>query len=426
MAWDAKNKRVLVKAIGTVESNLNYTAINYSDPITVGFMQWYGGRAANILSRISREVPYPLANMGPVGQRIASGGGNWESYFLTQAAGNALKDALDKGKVVQQQQAIDDFNSYATTAKSHGLDPDTNTDAFMMWCVGYHQGPKYAFQVLSAVGGKASLDQMYQGMLSNRVLGQYRTRYSTAYNIIKNHDDSGITAGGGGSSSTAPKTGGDNKNGQAEQRHIKAIHEHGDELIIKMSSGETVMAYKTSGGLWQLGEDKGAHKGAGGGGAAASSGGTPSASTGARAQKEAKLEQWFSSRNRKFGYAQAPGRLTPDSSGYSDCSACIVAAYRDALGINPGWTYTGDMYNKGTAVYSGPVSGIAGQRVQKMKYGDVCVFGSGGSTHHVAMYAARNASEWSRFWDAGSAPCPKITDTFSWDGPYVWVRRMFD
>ena len=50
MAWDATAKKVAVKAIGQVESSMNYAAINYNDPITVGLAQWYGTRAAAILS----------------------------------------------------------------------------------------------------------------------------------------------------------------------------------------------------------------------------------------------------------------------------------------------------------------------------------------------------------------------------------------
>lgn len=52
MAYDATAKALGIKAIGTVESGLDYTAINYNDPITVGVMQWYGTRAASLLRRM--------------------------------------------------------------------------------------------------------------------------------------------------------------------------------------------------------------------------------------------------------------------------------------------------------------------------------------------------------------------------------------
>jgi hypothetical protein len=37
--------------IGAVESNHNWTAINPSDPITLGMMQWYGNRAKSLILR---------------------------------------------------------------------------------------------------------------------------------------------------------------------------------------------------------------------------------------------------------------------------------------------------------------------------------------------------------------------------------------
>lgn len=52
MVYDAKAQAVAIKAIGTVESSFDYTAINYNDPITVGIMQWYGTRASALLRRM--------------------------------------------------------------------------------------------------------------------------------------------------------------------------------------------------------------------------------------------------------------------------------------------------------------------------------------------------------------------------------------
>ena len=57
MAWDTEAKKLAFKAIGTVESSLRYNAVNYNDPITVGVMQWFGTRAADILNRMRLENP---------------------------------------------------------------------------------------------------------------------------------------------------------------------------------------------------------------------------------------------------------------------------------------------------------------------------------------------------------------------------------
>lgn len=426
MAWDDANKRVLVKAIGTVESNLNYQAINYADPITVGFMQWYGTRAANIIKRISTENNIPLGNMGAAGQRVASIGttaASWNSYYLTQAAGNALKPHLLTGKVSQQKQAIEDFEAYVKVAANHGLSAQNNTDAFMMWCVAYHQGPVYALQALSTVGGTATLDGMKNAILANRVLGRYTNRYNTAYTIIKNHDNSGIDGGTSSGGSKTQTTGTDNKGSNStDARYVKNIRQHGHNLILDMSTGEHVMCYKGQTGLWVLGEDTGRVKKDNSGSSTPSSGATPTSSDATRQAKEQKLEQWYSARANKFRYAQAPGRLTPDQSGYTDCSACIYRAYMDCLGINPG-TWTGDQAPRGTNVYSGACR----FDTSKMKYGDLIVFGSGpGSTVHVEMYAPLPGQPL-RCWGAGSAPCPHITSLSYWNGWTSWctIRRHF-
>ena len=47
--------------IGEVESNWNWTAVNYNDPITIGMMQWYGTRAAALLNRVKNEMPTAYA-----------------------------------------------------------------------------------------------------------------------------------------------------------------------------------------------------------------------------------------------------------------------------------------------------------------------------------------------------------------------------
>ena len=55
MALTAAQRLYCMYVIGTVESNCTWTSVNYSDPITVGMMQWYGTRAAGLLNRMQAE-----------------------------------------------------------------------------------------------------------------------------------------------------------------------------------------------------------------------------------------------------------------------------------------------------------------------------------------------------------------------------------
>jgi len=60
MIWDDAAKLLALKTLGTLESNLQYDAINMSDPITVGCFQLSGVRAANLIQRIGASDPGSL------------------------------------------------------------------------------------------------------------------------------------------------------------------------------------------------------------------------------------------------------------------------------------------------------------------------------------------------------------------------------
>ena len=53
MSWGSGDMMVLIRCIGTVESDMNYGVVFLQDPITIGFMQWYGTRAGKILEKSS-------------------------------------------------------------------------------------------------------------------------------------------------------------------------------------------------------------------------------------------------------------------------------------------------------------------------------------------------------------------------------------
>lgn len=61
---------------------------------------------------------------------------------------------------------------------------------------------------------------------------------------------------------------------------------------------------------------------------------------------------WMVAHVGQFAYSQGAGRLTPLTSGYSDCSALAYFAYRQVTGLNIG-TYTVAQYTKGNLVTQG-------------------------------------------------------------------------
>lgn len=217
MAWDATAKKVAVKAIGQVESSLNYAAINYNDPITVGMAQWYGTRAAAILNRMraahSAEYARVDAGLRSRLETVSEGSSSWNTYYLSRQAGDSLRDLLLASKDIQGDQIVKDLEAYFDVAKRYGIDPETDTQAFILFCVAYHQGPRYALQAANNYSG-GGLNAMYNAIMANSVLGQYYNRYSQAKSIIANNDTSGVDTGVGGGTATLGNGGTVGQNGQ--------------------------------------------------------------------------------------------------------------------------------------------------------------------------------------------------------------------
>lgn len=399
MAWDATAKKVAVKAIGQVESSLNYAAINYNDPITVGMAQWYGTRAAAILNRMRAAHPSEYARVDS-GLRsrletVSEGSTSWNTYYLSRQAGDSLRDLLLASKDIQGDQIVKDLESYFSVAKQYGINPETDTDAFILWCVAYHQGPRYALQAANNYSG-GGLNQMYNAIMANGVLGQYYNRYNGAKNIIANKDTSGVDVGVGGVN--APGNGGNvGQNGQqVTVDGGKVIITADDSNILTMRSKFGIhRLYSKGHNLWEVNIGEivqsiaGGQAGSptpGGGGAVPSDG-----SNGAKALA------WVLARLGKFAYCQCPGRQDPDHSGITDCSGLMYAAYKATSDVFVG-TWTGDQYFRGQAVIERGSGAMTAAQKALLRPGDMIVMAwrSTGSvypeTDHVEMVVDQNTT----------------------------------
>lgn len=401
MAWDATAKKVAVKAIGQVESSLNYAAINYNDPITVGMAQWYGTRAAAILNRMraAHGAEYARVDAGLRSrlETVSEGSSSWNTYYLSRQAGDSLRDLLLASKDIQSDQIVKDLESYFSVAKQYGINPETDTDAFILWCVAYHQGPRYALQAANNYSG-GGLNAMYNAIMSNGVLGQYYNRYNGAKNIIANKDTSGVDVGVAGVST--PGNGG--SVGQNSQQVSidggKVIITADDSNILTMRSQfGTHRLYSRGHNFWEVnigeivqnitnGQSGATTPGGGGGGGAPSDG-----SNGAKALA------WILARLGKFAYCQCPGRQDPDHSGITDCSGLMYAAYKATSGTFVG-TWTGDQYFRGQAVIERGSGAMTAAQKALLRPGDMIVMAwrSTGSvypeTDHVEMVVDQNTT----------------------------------
>lgn len=431
MAWDEQHKKVAIKVIGTVESNMDYGAINYNDPITVGIAQWFGTRAAGLLHSIrntqqwQQKMNGSTLDINGLSRHTASDPW-WNTFYLSRAYDVSLRECLKANSATQDALLVKDIEGYTATAAQYGLDHNGNTDAFILWACAYHQSPRQALRVLMRGGGGMGLRAMYAAILADDVLGQYKTRYEKAYAIISSGDTSGVGSGGGATGAGVGNGTTLNANGNQE------ITIEGGELVVQTDNSNVMFAQTKFGNVnlypcginaWKANlndiktivnvavEQAAAQSGGGGGGGA----GAGDGSAGAKALA------WMKSRIMKFKYRQAPGRLNPDQSGFGDCSSTIYRAYMDTSGINPG-TWTGDMYFRGAAVIERGRGTMSAAQQALLKPGDVIVISWGGGyphTDHVEMYVGPGQT----IGHGGDGPGPHINSIGMLSGAAWWTVR---
>lgn len=381
MTYDDTARKVAIKAIGTVESGLTYDSINYNDPITVGVGQWYGTRAASLLVDMRDHGTWTgvASSLTDDLSEHSASSAWWNNRYLVKAEGVSLKPMLMKNKAIQNSTFADDIDDYKDIAVRLGMDADSNTDAMLLWMVAYHQSPKRANQVLARYGPDSSLDRLLSGFLNEPVLGQYRTRYNTAYNIIKAQDTSGVDDLDGETSEDDDGDVGGNAGSGRLTGEFSHIRRSGNSLLAMKSDGSAVNFLHTGPNTYSSGQDSNT-------GATVvddDDGTTPV--DGTMSEKQKLIRDFVISQEGRWNYGNGPGRLTPEKSGYCDCSSFLRYAFKKILGITLG-TYTVAQMNDGTRIASGSGS----LPLSRMEIGDLILFdwaGYGRNTvDHVEMY----------------------------------------
>lgn len=387
MAYDEEAKKLAIKAIGTVESGLNYTSINYNDPITIGFMQWYGTRAAGLLGRIRAENPSSWVGVeasltADLDAHPADDSTFWTNRYLARDEGESIREVLNNNKAIQNAQAMSDLDAYYVAAVRAGMDPENNTQGVLFFYVMYHQSPRRALGVVRNAGPSAGMARLYSVCLNEEVLKNYRTRYSTARDIIASGDTSGIDDLPG-PTPEPPEPGGD-AGGDGLTRlaaSLSSIRVVGDELHLALREGRTLICPPLGQGSWLVprAPDTGAPV------VPLPPNPDPGVppSEGVAAQRAA-LVAFLTDRVGRYRYSQGASRLDPEANLYTDCSGLVYFAYQQVVGINIG-TYTGNQYTQGTLVTEG--SGTVDESL--LRPGDLIFYNwPGGRTtvDHVEMY----------------------------------------
>lgn len=408
--------------IGEVESNWNWTAVNYNDPITIGMMQWYGTRAAALLNRIKNEMPTAYGQLAAsLRSDIEShdaGSAWWTSRYLNRDEGNSIITVFqdEENHVIQENQAIADFEGYITTLENWGMSQSYPKPLIFAMSM-YHQSPASAGQVIATAGGSADLDRIYGVCMNHGVLGQYRNRYNTVYQRLKDWDGESNPPDFGQSGDVDTTPGGNNPGISTEESKLGYIIQNGDTLILygRDEYAKGVIFYPASGQTWINGYNaNGTDIGGGNEG-----GGSESGSEAQNAICEL-YRSWLD----RFAYSQGAGRLDPISSGYGDCSSTVWFAYQQVAGIDVG-TWTGAMAGKGTKI----ASGYSGDNlpIEDMKPADLVLImwnGWNSSFDHVELYMGNN-----ELWGHGGPDYgPDQTTTDARNYPrymYYWEVRRY-
>lgn len=408
--------------IGEVESNWNWTAVNYNDPITIGMMQWYGTRAAALLNRVKNEMPTAYGQLAAsLRSDIEShdaGSAWWTSRYLNRDEGNSIISVFQEKEnhVIQENQAIVDFEGYITTLENWGMSQSYPKPLIFAMSM-YHQSPASAGQVIATAGGSADLDRIYGVCMNHGVLGQYRNRYNTVYQRLKDWDGESNPPDFGQSGDVDTTPGGNEPGIDTEASKLGYIIQNGDTLILygKDEYEKGVIFYPASGQVWINGYNaNGTDIGGGNEG-----GGSESGSEAQNAICEL-YRSWLD----RFAYSQGAGRLDPISSGYGDCSSTVWFAYQQVAGIDVG-TWTGAMAGKGTKI----ASGYSGDNlpIEDMEPADLVLImwnGWNSSFDHVELYMGNN-----ELWGHGGPDYgPDQTTTDARNYPrymYYWEVRRY-
>lgn len=408
--------------IGEVESNWNWTAVNYNDPITIGMMQWYGTRAAALLNRVKNEMPTAYGQLAAsLRSDIEShdaGSTWWTSRYLSRDEGNSIISVFqeEENHVIQENQAIADFEGYISTLEGWGMSQSYPKPLIFAMSM-YHQSPASAGQVIATAGGSADLDRIYGVCMNHGVLGQYRNRYNTVYQRLKDWDGESNPPDFGQSGDVDTTPGGNNPGISTEESKLGYIIQNGDTLILygRDEYAKGVIFYPASGQTWINGYNANG-TGIGGGNEGGGS------QTGSAAQNA--ICDLYRSWLNKFAYSQGAGRLDPISSGYGDCSSTVWFAYQQVAGIDVG-TWTGAMAGKGTKI----ASGYSGDNlpIENMEPADLVLImwnGWNGSFDHVELYMGNN-----ELWGHGGPDYgPDQTTTDARNYPrymYYWEVRRY-
>lgn len=375
--------------IGEVESNWDWTGVYRADPITIGMMQNYGQRAEICIERCAAEDPDGYATFKAAAPKLAAaveqdyGWNWWTSYYVDDAEAAAWQTwaQRDKNHVGQQKLWVDDATGYIETLTGWGLSEDRPQTLIYAMSM-YHQSPREAGNVIGACGGSATLDTMHATCLNNGILGRYTNRYNTVYSRLSDWDGESAPPDFGQVQDVGAGSGGQNTSSSGQPGAAITRIQVDNGVMTLWGTGiyaNGLACYQSAPNTWLPSVSKTGEPNPG-----TSTGG--GSSSGNAALDE--MKHWLLDHVGAFAYSQGAGRMSPEESGYTDCSALMWYVYHLVTGENIG-SWTGDQQNYGEIIAEG--NGDLPQ--DRMRVMDLVFFnwrGYNPSFDHVEAYIGDN------------------------------------
>lgn len=412
MAYTDAQMRYGEYVIGYVESRHDYGATNQYDAITLGIVQWWGGNAARLLSKVRAGAPAEYARLS---QRLRDamdaheGDFDWwgESYYLdpTDAESWRAIGSTPTVKAIQDAYYLEWASAAIDVLLSWGIG-EQPVQVMLMYMSAYWQNPYYTSQVVATCGNQG-LAAVRDAILAHRVFGQYASRYTAVYNMLATWDGTSAPPDFGQvSTSNLPTDPSAQVQANTLNTTVGYLELVGNDIILhgKTQAFSNMICRYTGNNVWiPIGSTVSANPGAGG---------TPTTSvpTGGSANEPEDFKRFralWEAHWEQFGYTQGSGRLNPLVSGATDCSAAIWWGQHVACDGKYDWIGT-DGYAQDAncpKVFEHRGSG-ARLPIEDMRPGDIISIDYAGGGGHVTMYWGNNTSV-----GCGSAPCPKVENT---------------
>lgn len=412
MAFTDTDYAVCIAAIMAVETGGQWGTITAPDTLSLGAGQWTAGRAYDLLKQFPSGTSF-----GPtVDAWLAQGKSSWtydsRKYSMLGATDRQmLSAALDSaaGRQIQTDQFVIDIRDiYLPVCQQAGLDYSAHPQAACLLINCLHQygtGGKRPYRLVQMSAPDYSVDSMAYSLQYWGIWGEYPNRYSMAYDYIKRQVTNGIKVNGSGNDNTAAGEQVQQSTGVKQTEESTALSNKvkratmlaNGQLRVTMEDGSEAWGYQLQGNSWHFSPSQ----------ADAAQGSTPAKEDVPDPEPgNSKMEQMVAllkrdCQNKPYGYAQASGRLTPESSGISDCSGYVWYLYNKFYGIDIGPNGTSEIYSNNVGRVIARVSTAAQIQSAPIKAGDLIVYPG-----HIEMFTGEGTMSASMRGPADGTPGP--------------------